>query len=118
MSIISTTVLPKTGTKIIKLVKNGTCLGMNMEQKCLQTTVEFASNSPMVEKFGIKEMFKYKSGNNLKTTFKKENGTTFSLYHNKNGEVVDYSDSVRPLLGSNMKETLKNIFNALNFAKR
>lgn len=51
-NIISTTVNSKTGTKIIKE------LGETLDKKYVKTRVIYGENTPMVTKYGIKEILK------------------------------------------------------------
>ena len=120
MAIISSTVLEKTGTKIVKRVaKPISCSYLsNAGKDFLETTIEYGAKSPMREKYGITKLKKYSLGDKIVKYFTKENGNGFSLMQNKEGTIIDYSDSLKPFIDSNATKTLKNILNALNFAKK
>lgn len=120
MTIIGSNVLEKTGTKIVKRVaKPISCSYLSGAGKdFLETTIEYGAKSPMREKYGITKLKKYSLGDRIVKYFTKENGNGFSFEQNKKGEILDYSDSLVPFIDSNATKTLKNILNALNFAKK
>lgn len=59
MQVISTTVNAKTGTTIVKE------LAKNFDRTNMQTRVIYGKNTPMVEKYGVKEILKNKYNDNI-----------------------------------------------------
>ena len=112
MTIISSTVLEKTGTKITKRVaKPISCAYLGDAGKnFLETTIEYGAKSPMCEKYGITKLKKYTLGDKIIKYFTKENGSGFSFMQNKEGKILDYSNlNLKPFVDSNATKTLKKV---------